>query len=90
MKVHQTDPPPGGSEEKEHTMTYVNEAGWDRILRVLLGVALLVVGFAVVGGTLGVVLGVVGLVPLITGLVGYCPLYRVLHIRTNRPPERST
>lgn len=71
-------------------MTFVNEAGWDRIARVVLGVVLLAVGFGVVGGTLGTVLGVVGLIPLVTGLVGYCPLYSVLHVRTNRRPGRPT
>lgn len=27
-------------------------------------------------------LGLIGVVPLVTGLVGYCPLYRVLHVDT--------
>lgn len=65
-------------------MGFVNEAGWDRIARVVAGVALLFVGFGVVGGTGGTVLGVVGLIPLVTGLVGYCPIYSLLHVRTNR------
>lgn len=60
-----------------------NEASWDRILRVVLGVALLIVGFGVMDGTAGVVVGIIGFVPLITGLVGWCPLYSVLRIRTN-------
>ena len=64
-------------------MRYVNEAGWDRVVRVVLGVALIGVGLGVVQGTAGIALGIVGLVPLITGLVGYCPLYQLLHIRTN-------
>lgn len=68
-------------------MSFVNEAGWDRIARVVLGVVLLVVGFGVLGGTGGTVLGVVGLIPLLTGLVGYCPLYSVFHLRTNRQDE---
>jgi hypothetical protein len=71
-------------------MTFVNEAGWYRIARVALGVALLAVGFGVVGGTAGTVLGVVGLVPLVTGLVGYCPIYSVLHVRTNHRDETPT
>ena len=71
-------------------MTYMNEAGWDRVARVGVGVALIVVGLAVIGGTLGTILGIVGLVPLITGLVGYCPLYALLHIRTNHRDETPT
>jgi hypothetical protein len=61
----------------------MNEAGWDRAVRVVLGVALMIVGFGVVGGTGGTVLGIVAIVPLLTGIVGWCPLYTVLGIRTN-------
>jgi len=71
-------------------MTFVNEAGWDRIARVVLGVVLLVVGFGVVGGSGGTVLGIVGLIPLVTGLVGFCPLYRVFRFRTNQDQPRNT
>lgn len=64
-------------------MSYVNEAGWDRAVRVVLGVVLVALGFGVVGGTAGTVLGVVGLIPLVTGATGFCPLYAVAHFRTN-------
>ncbi len=59
-----------------------NEAGWDRALRVVLGIALLIIGFALVGGTGGTVLGIVGLIPLATGLIGWCPLYSVFGVGT--------
>ena len=62
----------------------VNEAGWDRLVRVVLGVALLVVGFGIMDGAAGVIVGIVALVPLLTGLSGWCPLYSVLGLRTNR------
>lgn len=62
----------------------LNEAGWDRLLRVAVGVVLLIVGFGLLDGAAGVVVGVVGLVPLLTGLVGWCPLYSVFGFRTNR------
>jgi predicted cobalt transporter CbtA len=71
-------------------MSFVNEAGWDRVARVVAGVVLLAVGFGAIGGTVGTVLGVVGLIPLLTGLIGYCPIYSLLHVRTNHPDERST
>lgn len=57
-----------------------NEGSIDRTARVLLGLALLALVF--VGPRTW--LGLVGLVPLITGIVGYCPLYRLLGIRTVR------
>lgn len=57
-----------------------NEAGIDRALRILLGLVLLSLVF--VGPHTP--WGLLGLVPLATGLVGYCPLYRVLGIDTCR------
>lgn len=67
-------------------MKYINEAGWDRVLRVALGIVLLALGWGgVVGGGLGVAFRVLGFLPLITGLVGWCPAYALLRIRTRRP-----
>ena len=57
-----------------------NEGSIDRILRVILGAVLIALVF--VGPRTP--WGWVGLVPLITGLVGMCPLYAVLGIRTCR------
>lgn len=64
---------------------FMNEASWDRILRVGIGIALIAVGFSgAVEGGLGTFLGVLGFVPLITGLLGWCPLYAIFRFRTNR------
>lgn len=66
-------------------MKYVNESGWDRIVRVVLGIALLYLGWAgVVTGGWGVFLKVIGFVPLLTGLVGFCPLYAIFKVHTNK------
>lgn len=66
-------------------MNFVNEAGWDRILRVIVGVVLLVLGWGeVVTGGLGLFFKIVGFIPLITGLVGFCPLYTLIKFRTNK------
>jgi hypothetical protein len=66
-------------------MSYVNEAGWDRILRIVIGIILLYLGWAgVVSGGLGLFLKVVGFIPLITGLVGWCPLYSLFKFRTSK------
>jgi len=59
-----------------------NEANWDRVARVVLGVVLLAVGLTVVDGTFGVVLTVLAFVPLVTGIVGSCPLYTLLGVST--------
>ncbi len=70
--------------QKEYLiMSYVNEAWWDRVLRVALGVVILYLGWAgVVDGALGTFLKFLGFIPLITGLVGWCPLYALARIRT--------
>lgn len=59
-----------------------NEGTVDRAVRVALGVALIALGFAWVQGTVGIVVGIVGFVPLLTGLVGWCPIYALLKIDT--------
>ena len=45
---------------------------------------LLIVGFGLMGGGAGVVVGIVAFVPLVTGLIGWCPLYSVFGFRTNK------
>ena len=62
-----------------------NESGLDRIIRIVVGIVLFVLYFnGVVSGTLGIVSLVVGAILLLTGLVGFCPLYALLKIRTNK------
>jgi hypothetical protein len=69
-------------------MIRTNEGTIDRALRVTLGVALLYLGWGgVVAGGLGTALGVLGFVPLLTGLVGWCPVYRLLGIDTRHQPR---
>jgi hypothetical protein len=66
-------------------MLRVNEAGWDRTLRVVIGLVLMYVGWGgVLTGVLGAVVGVIGLVLLVTGVIGWCPLYTVLGCATRR------
>lgn len=55
-----------------------NEGTADRVLRVVVGLALVSLVFA--GPQTA--WGWVGLVPLVTGLVGSCPLYSILGINT--------
>ncbi len=65
-------------------MLRLNEASWDRVIRVLLGVLLIVAGQLWVEGTWRWALTIIGLIPLLTGLVGFCPLYAVLGLSTRR------
>jgi len=55
-----------------------NEGTVDRILRVILGLALISIVFAGPKTPWGWI----GVVPLVTGLVGMCPLYAILGINT--------
>ena len=60
-------------------------SGLDRVLRVFFGIVLFVLYFTgVISGTLGIVLLAVGVLLLLTGLLGFCPLYALLKIRTNK------
>jgi hypothetical protein len=68
---------------KEDSTVKANAAGWDRIVRVILGIFLLYLGFSgVTSGAVAIVLDVAGVVFLATGIVGWCPLYALLHIGT--------
>ena len=59
-------------------MTFKNEGKVDRILRIVAGAALISLVF--VGPQTP--WGWVGLVPLITGLIGNCPVYSLLGLNT--------
>jgi hypothetical protein len=56
----------------------VNEATLDRAIRVVIGVGLLSLVFA--GPQ--TLWGLVGLLPLLTGIVGFCPAYRLFGLST--------
>ena len=55
-----------------------NIGGLDRSLRIILGVALLALGaFGPLGWW-----GAIGLLPIVTALIGWCPAYPILGINT--------
>ena len=56
----------------------VNEGKLDRAIRIVLGLALIAMVF--IGPQ--TLWGWIGAVPLLTGLIGYCPIYSVLGIKT--------
>jgi len=70
-----------------------NVANIDRVIRVLIGLALFAVGiFAPLGPALQVGAFVLGTIALGTAAVGFCPLYRLFGVSTRRgapaPPAR--
>jgi len=61
----------------------LNESNVDRIIRVVAGVVLLYLGFGgALSGISAVVAYVVGAILLLTGAVGFCPLYALLKLST--------
>ncbi|MCM2319041.1 MAG: DUF2892 domain-containing protein [Pseudomonas sp.] len=54
-----------------------NVGGIDKIIRIVVGIALIV--WAIAGGP---VWAWVGVLPLATGLLGWCPAYSLLGIKT--------
>ncbi|QEL57345.1 YgaP family membrane protein [Chromobacterium paludis] len=63
-----------------------NVGGWDRVLRVVVGVALIV---GAVSGVIGA-WGWLGLVPLATGLFRFCPAYLPFGWSSCRAPSSSS
>ncbi len=63
-------------------MFELNESPFDRGFRVVLGVVLLALVF--VGPK--TLWGLFGLIPLVTGAVGFCPLYRLFGVSTRHAP----
>jgi len=62
-----------------------NESKMDRIIRIVAGIVFLILFFTgTVTGTLGIVLIFLGAVLLITGVVGFCPLYGLLKLSTKK------
>ncbi len=57
----------------------------DRVVRILLA---LIIGFLIINrtlaGTAGIILGILSIVFLITGIISFCPLYKVLGISTKK------
>lgn len=66
-------------------MLRTNVGGLDRVLRLVAGVVLLALGWF---GPLGW-WGLIGLIPLATGLMSTCPLYTILGLNTCKLSQRG-
>lgn len=61
----------------------VNLGSADRVIRIVLGLVLIALAFTAGLGTLGTILSaVVGGVLVVTALMRFCPLYRLIGVRT--------
>jgi hypothetical protein len=59
-----------------------NEGAIDRILRLVVGIALGGFTFALLTGLGQIILGIVAVILVLTGLVGFCPLYAIFGVNT--------
>jgi hypothetical protein len=67
-----------------------NESTADRMIRAIIGTALLVFGF-IVGGILQWILLAAGILAVFTAITGFCGLYKLLGISTLKeqaPPQK--
>jgi MFS-type transporter involved in bile tolerance (Atg22 family) len=56
----------------------------DRILRILVGLALVAVAFGLFGPAYQTAWGWIGLIPIATALISWCPLYSVFGVKTSK------
>jgi hypothetical protein len=61
-----------------------NMGSVDRIVRAVLAVVMIPVGFFVLQGALGIIVGVLGVVFGLTALLGFCPLYLPFKFSTRK------
>ncbi len=67
-----------------------NVGGIDRILRIVAGIALLLFAITGVPATGFNWVGWIGVVPLLTALIGFCPLYRLVGVDTCKVKNAGT
>lgn len=60
-----------------------NVGGTDRIIRIILGVVIILAGFYFKSWW-----GVVGIVPIVTGLIRFCPAYIPFGFSTCKPDKK--
>ncbi len=65
-----------------------NMAGWDRTVRVVLAVIFLALAFSQGGAWW--ILGILGVIFLGTSLIGFCPLYKIVGLKTNKEESSAS
>lgn len=63
-----------------------NVGSVDQVIRIIAGIALIALAFIKFGGiasTGGIVAAIVGVVLILTAIINFCPLYRILGMSTN-------
>jgi hypothetical protein len=65
-------------------MAFVNEGLWDRLIRLVIGVALGYAAWMTWPGTTAMVYLVIGAIAFVTGLVGWCAAYALFGFSTKK------
>jgi hypothetical protein len=52
-------------------------SGIGRVLRIVVGAVLIYLGWVTIGGTIGIIVAIIGLVPLLAGLFDFCLIGRL-------------
>lgn len=60
----------------------INVGGVDRLLRIVVGLALIAAALGLFGPAYASVWGWIGVIPLATALIGWCPAYSLFGITT--------
>ncbi|WP_295994885.1 DUF2892 domain-containing protein [Rugamonas sp.] len=71
-------------------MFYVkNVPNWERVLRVIVGVAAVIIGLSVIGGTAGIVLALAAAGIVGSGLFGFCPMCAMVGRRLDKAAKQA-
>lgn len=67
-----------------------NMGGIDRIVRILLAVAVGILYFMeIISGTVAIVLGILAVVFILTSMVSFCPLYAPFRLSTKKESDAN-
>jgi len=62
-----------------------NEGGADRLIRIIVGILLFIIGWGILkNNLLGIIFDILGIILFITGITGFCGLYKVFGINTRK------
>jgi hypothetical protein len=62
-----------------------NESGTDRLIRIIAGVVLFMLGWGILkNNLLGIIFDILGIILFVTGITGFCGLYKLLGISTKK------
>lgn len=65
-------------------MTFINEGTWDRVIRLLLAFAFGSAAWITWPGAMAVVFVVIAAIALLTGVMGFCPIYTLFGFSTKK------